>query len=59
VYWNPHSVFFSGKPAEEMKNLFKQGICTKLEQPKGYKYSKYMYSFCVLSDIKVNVRKNT
>jgi hypothetical protein len=40
MYWNPQSIFFFGKPTEEMKNLFKQGICTKLEQPKGYKYSK-------------------
>lgn len=38
VYWNPQSIFFFGKPPEEMKSLFKQGICTKLEQPKGYKY---------------------
>jgi len=40
MYWNPQSVFFFGKPTEEMKKMFKQGICTKLEQPKGYKYSK-------------------
>lgn len=38
VYWNPQSIFFFGKSTEEMKTLFKQGICTKLEQPKGYKY---------------------
>jgi len=40
MYWNSQSTFFSGKLAEEKKNLFKRGICTKLEQPAGYKYSK-------------------
>jgi hypothetical protein len=45
MYWNPQSIFFADKPTEELKSMFKQGIYTKLEQPKGYKYSKKMHMF--------------
>ncbi|XP_069674534.1 intermembrane lipid transfer protein Vps13 isoform X2 [Periplaneta americana] len=38
LYWNPQSMFFSGREATDMKDMFKKGICTKQEQPKDYKY---------------------
>ncbi|KAJ4449970.1 hypothetical protein ANN_01377 [Periplaneta americana] len=38
LYWNPQSMFFSGRETTDMKDMFKKGICTKQEQPKDYKY---------------------